>query len=625
VSTARPLRLKTETAKRTETVAAKVNPIAKVWVDNSVAHLDGLFDYLIPERFDLAAKVGVRISVDFAGREVEALIVSRSDEGAVAGLKFISKVLSPNVVAPTGLITLIEAGCARWLAHPYDFLRSAIPPRVASVDKAILPFEVVGAKRGRGSASKTFIHIQPHEDAMAKLAEFASSKVKSGSVLIITPEERELQSLAEHLAGKAIMLSAALSRTERYANYLRSINSTHEITIGTRSAIFAFPPDLKTIVIFREGAQSHYEPRSPGWNTRDLAILRAQENGCDLFFVGYSPAIETGALAESGELKALTRGNRLKVNNYESANGELLPGRIFTPIRSALKTGPVLFVVPRKGYASSLMCKKCRNIAKCECGGKLSRRSASSQPECVHCSKVYSSLICKWCQADVMILLGRGGERHLEEVGRAFAGFPTYFSNSESPITKLPSTPSLVISTSGMEPYIDGGYSAVALLDGDSFFSYSDLRAQERARETFFSAAALVATNGQVITVVNSSNPITTALSQWSPKVMMARELAELRELGFPPYARSIVMEAESSEATVIVAGLKKAILDGRAPASTKVLGPAQRSGSVARILLIAQIQDSEKLLKFFSEYIRHRAVTKKKPISLRVDPYSLS
>jgi len=625
VSTARPLRLKTETAKRTEKVAAAQNPIAKVWVDNSIQHLDGLFDYLIPERFDLEAKVGVRISVDFAGREVEALIVSRTNDGTVAGLKFITKVLSPNVVAPTGLINLIAAGCARWLAHPYDFLRSAIPPRVATVDKAIASLVFEKGKRGRGSSAKTFIHIQPHEDAMAKLAEFALSKVKNGSVLIITPEERELQLLSDRLDDKAIVLSASLSRTDRYASYLRSITSTNQITIGTRSAIFAFPPDLKTVVIFREGAQSHYEPRSPGWNTRDLAIMRADESGCDLFFVGYSPAIETGALAEAGELKALTKGNRLKVSNYESANGELLPGRIFTPIRSALKTGPVLFLVPRKGYASSLMCKKCRNIAKCECGGKLSRRSAAAVPECVLCSKPYFSLKCKWCQQDVMILLGRGGERHLEEIGRAFPGLPAYFSNAESPITQLPRNPALVIATPGMEPYIVGGYSAVVLLDGDSLFSYSDLRAQERARENCFAAAALVAPNGEVITVVNSFNPITAALAQWNPKVMLTRELTELREIGFPPFARSIVMEVENSEATLIVAGLKKAILDGRAPASTKVLGPAQRSGASSRILLIAQLKDGEKMLKFFSEYIRHRAITKKKAITLRVDPYSLS
>lgn len=625
MSTARPLRLKTETAKRTEKVAAALNPIAKVWVDNSIAHLDGLFDYLIPERFDGQAQVGVRISVDFAGREVEALIVSRTDEGTVAGLKFISKVLSPTVVVPPGLIGLIEAGCARWLAHPYDFLRSAVPPRVASVDKSLISNLLSANSTSKPKGSNTFIHIQPHEDAMAKLAEFALSKVKSGSVLIITPEERELYLLADHLGDRAVILSASLTRTQRYTNYLASISTENSITIGTRSAIFAYPPDLETIVIFREGAQSHYEPRFPGWNARDLAIIRSEQSGCDLFFVGYAQSLEAAALEESGGLKALTKGNRLKVSNYESANGELLPGRIFTPIRKALKNGPVLFVVPRKGYASSLMCKKCRNIAKCDCGGKLSRRTSTSLPECVLCAKLYPSLKCKWCQMDSMILLGRGGERHLEEIGRAFPGYTTHFSTAESPITNLLKVPALVISTPGMEPVISGGYSAVVLLEGDSFFSYSDLRAQERAREQFFSAASLVATDGEVITGINSTNPITSALSQWSPKVMLARELAELKEVGFPPYSRTIVLEVESTEATLIVAGLKKAILDSRAPASTKVLGPAQRSGTIARILLTANSGDGDNLLKFISEYIRHRAITKKKVISLRVDPYSLS
>ena len=625
MSTARPLRLKTETAKRTEKLAASNQPIAKVWVDNGVAHLDQLFDYLVPERFSAEAKVGVRISVDFAGREVEALIVERSDKAPIAGLKFISKVLSTSVIAPNGLLTLIDEGCHRWLAHPYDFLRSAVPPRVVSVDKQQPIVNRSIAAQQKKASTKTFIHIQPHEDAISKLAEFAQAKVKNGSVLIVVPEERELIALSNVLKDRACVLSGSLSRTERYANYLQTISTDNQITIGTRSAIFAFPPDLQTLVIFREGAQSHFEPRSPGWNTRDLALIRAEQSGCDLFFVGYSPALETGAMAEDGNLKILSKSNRLKVLNFEPLNGELLPGRIFTPIRSALKNGPVLFVVPRKGYASSLMCKKCRNIAKCECGGKLSRRSASAPPECVLCSKTYQSPKCIWCQHDVMVLLGRGGERHLEEIGRAFTGFLTYFSNAESPIAELERRPALVIATPGMEPRVNGGYSAVVLLDGDSFFSYSDLRAQERARETFFSASALVSANGEVLTVINSSNPISSALARWSPKTMISRELAELREVSFPPYARSLVLDVENGEATTIVAGLKKSVLDGRAPTTTKVLGPSQRSGSTSRILLLCEINDSDKLLKFISEYIRHRTITKKKAITIRVDPYSLS
>ena len=625
MSTARPLRLKTETAKRVEKIAAESAPIVKVWVDNGIAHLDGLFDYLVPARFDAQVRVGVRISVDFAGRECEALVVERTEEGAQSGLKFISKVLSPTVVAPLGLFELVAEGCARWLAHPYDFLRSAVPPRVAGVDK--LHQESVSRFKNTASSkvNKTYIHVQPHEDAIAKLAEFALSKVRTGSILIIVPEERELQRLAKVLGDRACVLSGALSRSVRYENYLRSIREPDLITIGTRSAIFAFPPDLKTIVVFREGAESHYEPRSPGWNTRDLALMRSAQSGCDLFFVGYSPALEIGLLIDKDEVKMLDKSNRLQVSNFESLNGELLPNRIYSPIRKALKSGPVLFLIPRKGYASSLMCKKCRNIATCECGGKLSRRKANAAPECVLCGKSQPSLKCRWCKSDALMMLGRGGERHTEEIGRAFPNIPTFYSTADSQIVDLPDSPALVIATAGMQPHVDGGYSAVVLLEGDSFFSYSDLRAQERARETFFIAAASVSKKGEVITVVNSSNPITAAITQWSPKVLATRELSERSELNFPPYSRSIAMEVENTEATSIVAGLKKALLDKRLPESTRVLGPAQRSGNISRILLTADLVDSDQLLKFVGDYIRHRAVTKKKSISLRVDPYSLT
>jgi primosomal protein N' (replication factor Y) len=625
VSTARPLRLKTETAKRVEKIAADSAPIAKVWVDNAVAHLNGVFDYLVPARLDLEVQVGVRVSVDFAGRECEALVVERSSEGSTSGLKFISKVLASTVVAPVGLLDLVTAGCARWMAHPYDFLRSAIPPRAVGVDKSHQNLSFDSSKRNIAKGTKTFIHLQPHEDAIAKLAEFALKKVKTGSILIITPEERELQLLSQALGDSACILSGSLTRSVRYQNYLKSISANNQITIGTRSAIFAFPPDLATIVIFREGSESHYEPRSPGWNARDLALMRSEQSGCDLYFVGYSPALETALMIEQDKVKVLGKNNRLKVMNFESLNGELLPNRIFPPIRKALSTGPVLFLIPRKGYASSLMCKKCRNIATCDCGGRISRIKANTNPSCSLCGKLQPSLKCRWCKSDTLIMLGRGGERHTEEVGRAFPNFPTYYSTADAQITELPNTPSLVISTSGMEPRIEGGYAAVVLLDGDSFFSYNDLRAQERARETFFVAAACVSKEGSVITVVNQSNPITSALAQWSPKVLATRELDERRELNFPPFSRSVAIEVDSSEATSIVSGFKKALLDKRLPASTAVLGPAQSTGNVSRILLTANLADSDELLKFVGDYIRHRAVTKKKSLAVRVDPYSLT
>jgi primosomal protein N' (replication factor Y) len=625
VSTARPLRLKTEEVARPDKTIADALPVARLWVDNSLSHLDGTYDYLVPQRLDSAIRAGVRVGVNFAGREVEGLVLERIAVTSFAGLKMISTVLSPVVVAPPQLISLIKVASQRWLAHPYDIIRSAIPPRVASVDKNTPDEQIALSGKIRRDQEISYIHIQPSENAMAKLAEFAQSKLKLGSVLLIVPEERELARLSDLLGESACVLSGSLSRSDRYRNYLTAISGRNRLVIGTRSAIFAAPSDLKTLLIFREISESLYEPRVPGWNVRDLSLLRSANEGLDLYFAGYSPSSEIGKLIDEKKVKFVSKRNRLKVTNHPSANGELLPGRIFTAIRTALKSGPVLFLVPRKGYASSLMCKKCRNIALCECGGKLSRSGVNEPVNCVHCGVKANLNKCKWCGGDSMVLLGRGAERHAEEIGRAFPGFPVLYSNAQKPIESQDGQSALVISTTGMVPRVDNGYSAVVLLEGDSFFSFADLRAQERARESFFEAASHVGAKGEIVTVIDSAHPITAALTQWSPATMAARELNERREVALPPYTRAVLLETQSKDATEIIAGIRKAVLDQRLPSSVSAFGPSQSSGDLSRILLTCDISQSDAFLNFLHEFIRHRAVTKKSKISLRVDPYSLS
>ena len=625
MSTARPLRLKTEEVARQDNAIANVLPVARLWVDNSLSHLDGTYDYLVPQRLDSGVRAGVRVGVNFAGREVEGLVLERIDAASFVGLKMISRVLSPVVVAPPQLISLIKIASERWLAHPYDIVRSAIPPRVASVDKNALDTQITSAEKIRASQGISYIHIQPSENAIAKMAEFAKAKLNLGSVLLIVPEERELRRLSALLGDAAIVLSASLSRTDRYRNYLVAIGGSKKLVIGTRSAIFASPGDLRTLIVFREISESLYEPRVPGWNVRDLSLMRSANEGLDLYFAGYSPSSEIGKLIEEEKIKFVSKRGRLKVTNQPSVNGELLPGRIFTSIRTALKNGPVLFLVPRKGYASSLMCKKCRNIALCECGGKLSKSGVNEPAYCVHCGVRANLNKCKWCASDAMVLLGRGAERHAEEIGRAFPGFPVLYSNAQKPIESQDGQPALVIATTGMVPRVTDGYSAVILLEGDSFFSFADLRAQERARESFFEAASHISQKGEIVTVIDLTHPITAALTQWNPATMAARELGERKEVGLPPFTRAVLLTTESKDATGIIAGIRKAVFDQRLPSSVLALGPSQSSDDLSRILLTCEISECDAFLKFLHEFLRHRAITKKSKIFLRVDPYALS
>jgi len=627
VATARPLRLKREEAKRVDSAQAQHDPFVRVWVDTSVSHLDGTYDYLVPERLSDSVKPGIRIGVPFAGRDVEALVLERSAISEITNLKFISSVISEQWVATPTLITLIAAVSKRWICNPYDLIRSAVPARVASVDKSfVTETSVSNAKTWlkKPEGETTYLQLSPHEDPLKRLSEFAVKARSNGSVLIVVPEDRELELLKVELPD-ALVLTSSLSRTDRYQNYLTAISSNNQIIIGTRSAIFLTPPDLATLIVYRENSQSHYEPRHPGWNVRDIALLRKSEESLSLYFVGYSPSLEVARAIESGAIKFLTKKARLQVSTFPQKNSELLPERIFSPIRSALKSGSVLFLVPKKGYASALMCKKCRNLAICSCGGRLSRSGQNAAPTCVHCSTTFPSWKCSWCSEDKLVLLGRGAIRHAEEIGRAFPGFPVINSDADTPVKDVTGKSSLVISTQGMAPRCEGGYSAAVLLEGASFFSYSDLRGQERSREAFFEAAGQVKSGAPVLIAIDSSHPINAALATWNPAHMYKRELSDLRSLDLPPFTRSMIVDLSTSEASTVAEGFKKALLDARIPASTKVLGPSIRGGEKARIILTASENDFPDLTQFVSEFVKHRAIAKKEPLQVRIDPYSLS
>jgi primosomal protein N' (replication factor Y) len=169
------------------------------------------------------------------------------------------------------------------------------------------------------------------------------------------------------------------------------------------------------------------------------------------------------------------------------------------------------------------------------------------------------------------------------------------------------------------------GYSAVVILDGESLLNQSDLRAQERAREVFFSNLSLLRSTGTALLVVNHSNSIVGALSSWKPSLVSTRELHEREEASLPPYVRSVSLDIEVPEASTLIRALNKSREEGRLPKSTRILGPSSLSNGLARILLLTPLADGESLVTLIHEFQRRRSASKKKLASVRIDPYSLS
>ena len=619
-------RLKAEVAPASSGPRASVLPYARVRVDTGVFHLDQLYDYQIPEKLSEFIQVGVRVQLPFGGRETEGVIVERVGIPERAGeLKNITRVLSDVPVATTQSLLLIDTIAAHFAANPWEVIRSAIPARVASVDKNFVIRSLHIENKAKFSIE--FQTLAPFTEAHDQLVNLVLSNSGSGSVLVIAPDEKDVDRIIQALdmnGVEGLKLTAAIPRNERYRNYLQAMHGGNSVVVGTRSAIFAPVNNLNTIIVHKESSLDHYEIRSPGWNSRSVALIRSKSESVKLILTGFSPSIEVSQLIEEREVKYVNSKETVNIKAFTPSEGALLPGRIFSEIKKALSVGPVLFIAPRKGYGNALLCGHCRNVAMCECGGRLSVAAKTKAPSCVHCGKVFQCWKCSFCNRDKQYLAGRGIDRAAEEISRAFPNFPVVISAGDVIKDRIEHKPALVLATSGAQPQVEGGYAAVVMLDGIRFFSHTDLRTQERARELFFETSSLVSPSGTVLLVIDDTHPIVSAIARWNVAPLLKRELSERTELQLPPSVFSVVLVMDQSIGIQIVNGLKKALADGRIPQSSNIYGPTEISKGQVKIVVHADKSDAKALTDVVHELQRRRSIAKKELFTLRVEPYSL-
>lgn len=626
MATPKLFRLKAEVAPASSGPRASVLPYARVRVATGVFHLDQLYDYQIPEKLTAFIQVGVRVQLPFGNRETEGIIVERVSKPERAGeLKSITKVLSATPVATVQSLHVIDLISQHYACNPWDLIRSAIPPRVASVDKSMQGVIADPSKSSKRSVE--FQTLAPFIQAHNQVVRLIQENQGAGSILIVAPDEKDVDLIIGALADfglSSLKLTAAMPREERYRNYLESMCRSNSIVVGTRSAIFAPVNNLTTVILHKESSLDHYEVRSPGWNTRTVAFIRSEVESLKLILTGFSPSIEVSQLIDEREIKYLNAKETVAVKAFTSGEGALLPGRIFTDIKKALKNGPVLFIAPRKGYGNALLCTHCRNVAACECGGRLSVSAKNKAPSCVHCGKSFPAWKCTFCSRDKQYLAGRGIERAAEEISRAFPNIPVAFSAGDVIKDRIEAKPALVLATPGAQPQVEGGYAAVVILEGLRFFAHTDLRAQERARELFLETSSLISPEGSVLLVIDDSHPIVSAIARWNVAPLLKRELSERLELKLPPSVFSVVLVMDQTIGVQIANGLKKAATEGRIPPSSCIYGPTEIAKGQVKIVIHADKKDARALTDSMHELQRRRSIAKKELFTLRVEPYSL-
>ncbi|MDV8148344.1 primosomal protein N' [Arthrobacter sp. B10-11] len=585
-------------------------PVARVLIESSLPHLDRPFDYSVPAAFDDAAQPGVRVKVKFNGQELSGYILDRIVESdAGHALVPLHKVVSSVRVLTPELADLAGKVAARYAGTISDVLRVAIPPRVARLEKELAaegvlsaspaasgatacpgPVTDQGPATGRdqapGNWSKyvsgaAFLqHLRAGESPRAVLSALqgfgpagwpaliaeavAGVRASGRGAVVVVPDYRDLDRVEEALAlllprEDIARLTADDGPTPRYRNYLRVLTGSAGVAVGTRSAAYAPVHNLGLVVCWDDGDDLHIEQRSPYAHTRDVLLLRAEQERAACLLAAHTRSTELERLVEAGWARPVEAGRQevrrtvpRVVNTADSFEQERdplariarLPGAAWRAAKEGLERGPVLIQVARSGYAPSLVCDSCREPARCPvCSGPLAVAGAagsSAVPQCRWCSASAPDWRCSHCTSPRLRRSATGVMRTAEELGRAFPGKPVVTSSGDHVKATVLDTKSLVVATIGAEPVAAGGYAAALLLDGDSLLRRENLRAGEDAVRRWFNAAALVkpAREGGLVVITADDTAGVGALLRWDAGGYARRELALRQELQLPPAVR---------------------------------------------------------------------------------------
>ncbi|MGN9779528.1 primosomal protein N' [Micromonospora sp. H33] len=648
---------------RSDRRPAEGSPVARVCVDVPLAHLDRPFDYLVPEALDADAVPGARVKVRFAGQLVDGWLLERADASEHPRLAYLEKVVSPEPVLAPEIARLARVVADRYAGSLADVLRLAVPPRHARVEKEPHqppePGDALAVPDGwrdyptgpallralaDGRPARAVWSALPGEDWPARYAEAVAATVAGGrGALVVVADARDLERLDAALTtalgpGRHVQLTAALGPARRYRAFLAARRGDVPVVIGTRAAMFAPVHRLGLVAVWDDGDDLHAEPRAPYPHAREVLLTRAQLADAAAVVGGYARTAEAQLLVETGWAREVVAdratvraripaiapaGDDPQLARDPGAATARLPSLAWTTARDALRAdAPVLVQVPRRGYLPSVACATCRTPARCpHCAGPLALPSAEGTPACRWCGRVAAAYACPECGGRRLRASVTGARRTAEELGRAFPGVPVRTSGREEVLATVPGGAGLVIATPGAEPVADGGYGAVLLLDSWALLTRADLRAGEEALRRWLAAAALArpaAAGGRVVVVADGALAPVQALLRWDAGWFAARELAERRDLGFPPAVRM-------ASVTGPPAAVADLLAEARLPEDAEVLGPVPADGDRERMLVRVPRARAAALAGALHAAAGVRAARKAAdPVRLQVDPLAL-
>lgn len=528
------------------------------------------------------------------------------------------------------------------------------------------------ALHGVTGSGKTEVYIEAalHATALGK------------SVLVIVPEIALTPQLIDRFRARCgpsvILLHSGLNKKIRWDGWVSAMQSSAQITIGARSAVFAPLKNLGLIVVDEEHDASFKQNDGFRYHGRDLAIMRGKFEDCTVVLGSATLSLETinnaylkkysyislpSKHAVNQKLKVdIVDLNKIKPWQMKSKN---ISPTLFTCIQDALNRKEQIFILyNRRGFSTYLQCNKCNEVINCpRCSISLSFHKGLGSLICHLCNYSCSiPSICPSCKKDkvnsseaedpknsIFSFRGAGTEKVYDELKELFpesridrldrdsvsseADYRRILDKVRNQETDILVGTQMIAKGHDLE-----NVTLVGIVDCDVGIHFPDFRGSERAFYLLTQSAGRAGRDqkeGRVIMQTRMPNhPSIVKAAEQDFRGFAQQELANRKSLGYPPFSRLLrIIATCSSDNTTglrLLYALKDRLLEKESQLCEEItiLGPTtapiQKIKNQWRHHILIKANSAAKLNKTLSFLKQQVSKSKKIKLTFDLDPYDM-
>jgi primosomal protein N' (replication factor Y) (superfamily II helicase) len=519
--------------------------VARVVPD--VTGLDKQFDYLVPDSLRAFVGPGSMVRVPLHGRRVGGWVVALGPpDPAVPLEKLVPIARWSSIGPPSEVIELAEWATTRWGSPRLrPFLVAASPPGM------VKSLPVRQRSVAAGTAVESGVRrITPLTDPLPMVVEIA----QAGPTLVVHPTPAAARAIARRLRKEGLRVALV---PDEWAQAAAGV----DVVVGSRAAVWAPCPDLRTVVVLDEHDDALQDERTPTWHARDVAIERAKRAGASCVLISPCPTA-TATHWAGGRVHRPSAADTasgwpfidiVDRTDEEPWKRSLLSSPLIAQLRDAGRR--VVCVINTTGRARLLACRSCRAVQRCERCDAAVGQDDGGELVCARC-QTRRPLVCQRCGSGAMANVKPGVTRLREEL-EAAANRPVVAVTGES--EELPAADVYV----GTEAVLHRvrGIDVVAFLDFDAELLAPRYRAAEHAMALLVRAGRLVgprSAGGRVmVQTFVPDHVVLKAAMLGDPGRATDTELERREVLGLPPFRALAAVEGADAEEFARATGLE--------------------------------------------------------------------